>query len=407
MPLDAGRMKTHAAAVVAVAALLAAAVGCYAFVISLRPCRLRFEPGTLVDYALRTEWSEIRPDGTLAAPRVREQRVSLVCVGDANEVALVTPEHERGEQVTMMNFAPDGTARRIADERLTDEGKTLGFFDFNLLPLPPGSEQSWNVSLVYALLPPGKRQILARVKRRSNSARPEFELKLPTVEWVEAERYRQVKNLTCTYRFDTSRGVVESAVVKCDTGLERDDGSHRFRVAVTLDLVSVDRIGGGTAALRDLAMATVEADQALARRRLERLLPLIERLGRSGVRAPALRAVAETTRREAADVISPSAPPAVTPRRGPAAPVSAPALTRAPATARPWTLQVASAPAAHRAHAERLAGKLGASGLPAQVAVSGRHVVVRVGPYAERDPAVFDQVKRSSGVVPLWRRAGG
>jgi len=393
-------MKTHAAALVTVAAVLAAIIGCWAFFVSLRPCRLRFEPGTLVDYALRTEWSEIRDDGSIAPPRVREQRISLVCIGDGNEVALVAPGHERGEQVTLMNFAPDGTARRLNDEHLADEGKTLGFFDFNLLPLPAGSEQNWNVSLVYALLPPGKRQVMARVKRRSNSARPEFELKLPTVEWVEADRYRQVKNLTCNYRFDTARGVVERAVVKCDTGIERDDGRHCFRITVTLELVSVDRIGGGTAALRDLALATAAADDAVARRHRERLAPLIERLGRSGVAVPGLRAVADRLRIEAAGgdqlPVRPAPPP--TPKA-----VSA-ALLPAAGT---WTLQVASAPAARRADAERLAGKLGAAGLPAQVAASGKHVVVRVGPFATRDQLVFDRVRRSSGVLPIWRRTGG
>lgn len=414
MAMDTGGMKAHAAALVAVAAALAAIIGCWAFFVSLRPCRLRFEPGTLVDYALRTEWSEIRDDGSVAPPRVREQRVSLVCIGDGNEVALVAPGHERGEQVTLMNFAPDGTARRVADERLADEGKTLGFFDFNLLPLPAGSEQNWNVSLVYALLPPGKRQVMARVKRRSNSSRPEFELKLPTVEWVEGERYRQVKNLTCNYRFDTARGVVERAVVRCDTGVERDDGRHCFRVAVTLDLVGVDRLGGATAALRDLALATAAADDAVARRRLERLAPLIERIGRSGAEVPALRAIAERLRLEAAGGVAqppggrpvPTRPP-VAPRVAQAHAPAAPGAPDAPVSPARWTLQAASAPASRRAEAERMAGRLGAAGLPAQVAASGRYVVIRVGPFAGKDQEIFDRVRRSTGVEPIWRRIDG
>ena len=409
MAMDPGGMRKHAAALVTVGTIFAAIIGCWAFFVSLRPCRLHFEPGTLVDYTLHTEWSEIHEDGSIAPPRVREQRISLVCIGDGNEVALVAPGHERGEQVTLMNFAADGTARRVSDERLADEGTTLGFFDFNLLPLPAGSEQNWNVSLVYALLPPGKRQVMARVKRRSNSSRPEFELKLPTVEWVEAERYRQVKNLTCNYRFDTTRGVIERAVVKCDTGVERDDGRHRFRIVVTLELVGVDRIGGATAALRDLALATAAADDAVARRRLERLAPLVERLGRSGVEVPALRAIAERLRLEVAGGgVPPAHAPAHAPARalGPRLPVT-PERSPPPVAAGQWTLQVASAPASRRAEAERLAGRLDAAGLPAQVTTSGRHVVVRVGPFAARDQAVFDRVRRSAGVVPLWKRLSG
>lgn len=370
MPFD--RLKSHATMVVALVVVVAAIVGIWLFVISLRPCRLRLEPGTLVDYQLRTEWAEISEDGTLAPPRVREQRITLACIGDGNEVALVAPDHEQGDQVTLMAFAPDGTARRFDDERLLDEGKALGFFDFNLLPLPPGSEQAWNVSLVYALLPPGKRQVMARVKRRSNSAKPEFELKLPTIEWVENERYRQVKNLTCSYRFDGSRGVVDRATVRCDTGVERDDGRRRFRVTATLELVAIDRAGPRTTALRDLAVATDAAERALVARRTERLAPLLERLATADA-PPALRAVVARLR---ADVEAAQRPPVR------------------------WALQV---DARAKADAERLAARLAAAGLPARAGGNaGRSV--RIGPFQEPDEALRARVARAGGSGARWIR---
>src|SRR5262249_38734793 len=158
-------------------------------------------------------------------------------------------------------FAPDGSARRFEPASVVhDEGKALGFFDFNLLPLPPGSEQSWNVSLVYAALPPEHRQVQGKVRRVANGSRPSFKLSLPTVEWVnEDRRWQQIKELTCNYRFDTAKGVVESATVECQAGIERPDGYHRYHVRTDLVLVGVTAGKDEAVALRDLALATAEA----------------------------------------------------------------------------------------------------------------------------------------------------
>ena len=378
MSVDLARWKQHVVLVMVAVVLVAAVAGTWAFIVSLRPCRLHFQPGTVCEYVLRTEYSELR-DGQVSAPRLHEQRLTLVCVGSDNEVAMIAPSPDRPgvDEVTLLDFAADGAARRVTADGAVDEGKALGFFDFNLLPLPPGNEQDWKASLVYAALPAGERQVTAKVKRRSNSAKPEFELRLLTKEWVnEHNRYGQVRNLVCTYRFDGSRGVVDRAQVKCDTGFEREDGCHTFRVTVTLELLGIDSSTGETAMLRDLAVASVETQQALDGRQGDRLASLIARLERAGASAPALRQVAERLRDEANRQLS--------------------------APSERWILQVASMSAAKRANAETLVRTLNTKGVAARLVVSGGNLLVGVGPVSQRDQNLAVAVRRVSGVEPRW-----
>ncbi|HTM22556.1 MAG TPA: hypothetical protein VL172_18670, partial [Kofleriaceae bacterium] len=264
MAIDSGRFKSHAAVASVVLVMLAAAAGCWAFALSLRPCRVRFDPGTLVSYRLVSEFAELGADDAPGEPVTRENEISLVCIGADNEVALVGPGGGGRDEVTLLSFAADGAARVLdGDSRAGDDGKALGFFDFNLLPLPrQPTDQAWTVPLVYSALPPGKRNVEGKVRRISNTATPEFELRLfqhslPTIEWVnERNRYQQVRDLVCTYRFDPRLGLVDHATVKCLAGVERDDGRHRWRVRVDLDLAAVQRAHDDVGSLRDLALAS-------------------------------------------------------------------------------------------------------------------------------------------------------
>lgn len=414
MPVDHARLKHQVALGAVLAVGLAAVAGTYLFMLSLRPCRLAFAPGTLLDYRLVTEYAELGADGKPGDPRRHEQQVTLVCIGQDNEVALVHPAAGGRDEVTILRFAADGTARRYRDSQLADDGKALGFFDFNLLPLPVGNEQEWQVSLVYAALPPEKRQIIGRVKRRSSSSRPEFELRLPTVEWVNDERrYVQVRNLACTYRFDTSRGIIERALVQCDTGVEQTAGARRFRVKVLLELAAVGRSATEPLALRDLALATAEGAQALSRADRERLAPVLQRLSVSSIDHPGLRAVAArlaaqldpATDAPPSRVAGPTGravqPTAPTRSANPVQPPSAP-----PGVGPAWWIQVASVAMDRREAADRMVAQLTAAGLPAAVHESGRWLAVRLGPYAAQDPAALTAAKRrypAAGVRWLQR----
>lgn len=386
----------------------AALAGSYAFLISLRPCRLDLAPGTVVDFHLATEY-RVLDDAGLGPPRERTSRITLVCIGHGNEVALVEPDGAR-DGISLLSFQSDGTARLLGDEGLADVGKALGFFDFNLLPLPPGNEQSWKVSLVYAALPPGRRQVLAQVRRTASGARPEFELRLPTVEWVnDRNRYVQVRNLICRYRFDPSRGIVDRARVTCETGVEAAAGPVRHRVQVALDLIGIQHGGGDTAALRDLALATAATQSAIAAQHYERLAPLLGRLEQRGVEVAPLREIADRLRLQAqgrlADRGTPVRPEHPRPQ-GPAQRVDlADEARRQPPETAAGTLelQVATIAPDRRAAGEALVARLASAGIPARLQTSGRWLVVRAGPFAARDDRLAAKVKAISGSAPLWR----
>jgi SPOR domain len=370
----AARIKNHAATAAVVAALLVAGLGVTAFVLALRPSRLHFTPGQLITYHLKTEISEVietqdRKDQELP-PMVQESDLHLICVGPDNTAVLLAKADGR-DQVALMTFAANGMARELdAASRPSDSGRAVGFFDFNLLPLPPGSEQIWNVDLTYAVLPPGKRSLQAKARRTRSGANPEFQLKLPaSVEWVgEDQRYLQVRDLTSQYRFNTSKGVIEEATVRCLAGYERPEGRRRHKLKLTLSLVSIGTITDDPGQVRDLAIACTDAQTALAAGRKERLAAISQRLTSVTVQDPRLRALAESVIGEI--------------RNGPR-----PAQPTGPRGL--WAVHLASGPAELRADAQRFVDNLAGLGFRAYLAAQGPTLSVLVGPYYDRDPAVI------------------
>jgi len=395
-----------------VLAITAAVAGGSAFLLSLRPCRLQLEPGTVVDFQLVTEYREMLEDG-LGPPRETTSRITLVCIGHDNEVALVEPDGAR-DGISLLSFQSNGTARLLGEEGLADVGKALGFFDFNLLPLPPGNEQNWKVSLVYAALPPDKRQVTAQVRRTANSSRPEFELRLPTVEWVNAQqRYMQVRNLVCAYRFDPSRGIVDKARVTCEAGVEREHGRTRYRVQVSLDLLAIHRGNGDTAGLRDLALASAATQQALAQSHWQRLAPLVARLERQGNAVGPLREIADRLRIQAAGRLRQGDTPqqselqrgvGAQPRQQQQLQQRLPEQRGTAAGAGSWEIQIASIASDRRAAAETLVSRCQAAGIPARIEIRGKWFAVRAGPFPARDAQLTSRVQAISGNAPQWRQ---
>lgn len=376
------RIKNHAATAAVVAALMVAGLGVTAFVLALRPSRLQFEPGQLITYHLRTELSEVietpeHKDQELP-PLVQESDLHLICVGHDNTTVLLAKVDGR-DQVSLLTFAANGAARELdAAARPADAGRAIGYFDFNLLPLPPGSEQAWNVDVNYALLPAGKRNLQGKARRTRSGANPEFQLKLPSsVEWIgEDQRYTQIRDLTSQYRFNTSKGVIEEATIKCMAGFERADGRRRHKVRLILNLVSIGRITDDPGQVRDLALAGIDAQSALAAGRKERLNAISQRLAAATVQDPRLRALAGSLINEMRN----GPPP-----RQPTGPRNL------------WAVQLASGPAEHRTDAEQFVKNLTGLGFRAYIAMhpapadpaQGQILSVLVGPYYDRDPAVI------------------
>lgn len=370
----AARIKNHAATAAVIAALLVAALGVTAFVLALRPSRLTFDSGQLITYRLRSEISEVienheRKDQELPA-LVQENDLHLICVGPDNTMVMLAHQDGR-DQVALLTMATNGTARELdAAARPSDSGRAIGFFDFNLLPLPPGSEQVWNVDVAYAVLPPGKRSLQGKARRLRSGSSPEFQLKLPpSVEWIgEDQRYRQVRDLTSHYRFNTSKGVIEEAVIRCVAGYERPEGRRRHKLRLTLSLVSIGRITDDPDQVRNLAIAGIDAQAALAAGRKERLAAITQRLNAAAVQDPRLRALTQSLLGEI--------------RNGPR-----PRQVNIPQGL--WAVHLASGPAERRSEAQRFVDHLTTQGFKAYLTAQGATLSVLVGPYYDRDPAVI------------------
>mgnify|MGYP000060359891 CR=1 FL=1 len=370
----AARIKNHAATAAVIAALLVAALGVTAFVLALRPSRLHFDVGQLITYHLRTEISEVienpeRKDQDLP-PMVQESELHLICVGPDNTMVMLA-NHDGRDQVSLLTLAANGATRELdAASRPSDSGRAVGFFDFNLMPLPPGSEQVWNVDVAYAVLPPGKRSLQGKARRTRSGNSPEFQLKLPaSVEWIgDDQRYRQVRDLTSQYRFNTSKGVIEEAVIRCVAGYERPEGRRRHKLRMTLTLVSIGRISDDPDQVRNLAIAGIDAQGALAAGRKERLAAITQRLTAATVQDPRLRALTQSLLGEIRNGPRP---------RQPSGPQGL------------WAVHLATGPADLRADAQRFVDNLTGQGFRAYLAAQGQTLSVLVGPYYDRDPAVI------------------
>ncbi|MHC5067224.1 MAG: SPOR domain-containing protein [Planctomycetota bacterium] len=378
------RWRRQMAALTVAGAIGACVLGVLFFVLAFSPCRLSLEPGATVSYTLATSVFDATSGAQVGA---RESRVEMVCVGSDNEVALVTPGGDgRREELTMLQFDRSGRVRRFDPGlRLLDEGKALGFFDFNLLPLPVGLDQDWRVELTYAVPPPGRRQVSARVRRVSNGFNPEFELTLPVIEWVEQQpqpHWLQIRDLTCRYRYDGRLGLVDHAELRFSLGVEQAGGARFHRVHIDLDAELRAPVGEvRLAALSDLAFTAYGAQTLLEDGRRSELSPLVTRLRQASVDAPAdLRALALRLAAAADGAVAATADGA-------------------------WVVQLATVAPARRTQAEALVADLVADGWPAYVDEAAGHLRVRVGPYAERHAEVLEQL---AGWVPhdrpLWQQ---
>ncbi len=368
------RLKNHAATAAVVAGALVAALGVMAFVMALRPSRLHIEAGQVISYRLRVQTSELidhpdKRDVELPAS-IQEQDLHLIGVGGMNEAVVLT-NIDGIDQITLLTFQPNGSARRLdAAARPGDAGVAIGLFDFNLMPLPPGSEQVWNVDIVYALLPPAKRVLQGKARRMRSGTSPEFQVKLPpSIEWIGPDqRYMQVRDLVSTYRFNTSQSLIERGDIRCVAAFERADGSHRFKVRIELDLVNVGRIVDDPAQVRNLALAGMDAQTALAQGHRERLGTITDRLVNASVQDQRLRGYVRNL---------------VNQIRNPA-PVRKVAVVN-----NSYAVHLANCPIERRTDAQRFVAQLASDGFRAYLVEQGAQLAILVGPYLDRDPAVL------------------
>lgn len=247
-----------------------ASSGVLLFALALRPCRFVIEPGWAVTWELTVRTRE--GEGTAAEGAAEaERRYTLTLLGLGPEREAVAWLSAPAPATVHLAYLPvDGALRLIgADGRPGPAGPHCAGFDFNLLPLPAGQEHEWRTGIVWGILPESKRTLRAEVRRLSASARPEFRCQLPTgVEWIDpaSGRFRQVRGLAATYRFDTWRGLPTHAEVRfvLREELPPPAGFRSRSVAYELRLVERRRVGE-PARLREAAALAVQLDEGRRR----------------------------------------------------------------------------------------------------------------------------------------------
>ncbi|MCK6489023.1 MAG: SPOR domain-containing protein [Planctomycetes bacterium] len=380
------RLATVAAVVLGAIVLL---VGVAAWVLSLRPLTFRIDPGQVASWRLATTSAELGADGKPGPERTDERTLVLIGLGPANEAALVVEPLRLGEGLSLLRFEDTGTCTLLDPAgRPLDGGKAVGVFDFNLLPLPPGSEQSWWASVSWAAVPPAKRTAQARVRRLRTGAtgrHSEFQLKLPgSIEWIENGGYRQFRDVVANWRFAAGRHLPEEAEIRLVAGSETAKAPRRVQVAARLRLADDRDCDDEPARLREAALACAEAQELLRTGGGPRARTVVERLRSVTVNEPRLRALSA-------------------------------ALAEALAAARPrpagdgeaaaqWALVAAAGGDQERERAERLVHLLTAQGFPAWLqAGAGRQLKVLVGPFPARDEAQLQRlVARFPYLRPSW-----
>lgn len=386
--LAGARLKRLVTISTLVLALLVGAIGTACVVVALRPCHLDLAPGTVLTYQIRTESRRLE-DGVPAgesAVKVNTQEITLVCLDRGNRVALLSPGAPGSrDEICLMELGPDGSARRLDDAlRPLEDGKAVGFFDFNLLRLPQGMEQNWITEVPYAVLPPGRRLVQCKVRCLENGMNPTYRLTpKAAIEWVDdgnGRRYVQLRDLVCRYAFNRGKGLVDTAEMRFIASRETDQGVLCHDVRVTIALTDAVAHGQEAAAtVADLALSTVRAQSLMEDGRSRALLECLEKLRAADALHPRLQRLVEDLRRDAAGT---------------------------PAVRTGWSVQVLSVSAGRATEIEPLARTLCADGFPAAVRRQGPVAVLVVGPYAERDPRILAALgQRFPASRPYWMQS--
>ena len=388
MGLIAGIRRHAAVAVLLVTAGLGLAGAVFLYV-ALRPCRVVIEPGTIISYAVRMESQRLEDGHPVDEPRVRTQEVLLVGVGPDNQLVMLNEGRPgQRDEAALLRMAPDGSAQLFdAADRPVDGGRTVWFFDFNLLRLPRSLTDVGRVELEYGILPPGRRRVLCQIRCLDTGLMPRFRLRpVGNIEWVDHHhggRFVQIADLDVRYRFDRRLRIIDRADISFQLSRETEDGALSHQVHMSLRLAEHHQVADDQVArVADLAVTGVRAQHLLEDGRRDVVAPHLERLAQATVDHPRLRRFLDALVQDAG--------------------------VRAPRETIGHAVRVAAVGVARMADARRAAADLLADGYPAYIMRHGDLVAIYVGPYDAPQSAVLEELKRRfprSG--PYWVRADG
>jgi hypothetical protein len=356
------RIRERAPLLTAIIAVTVLAGGLAAVGFVFKTVSLELRPGEVLHYRMTVSVAEIGPDGKAGTPRSEERTLWIIGLPDGE--AAVASGGAAVDRVDLVRLEGDGRYRLLdAAGRPQERGPALGLFDLNLLRLPSDqSARAGRVGVVHALLPAGRDEIQATVKRTKAGPTSEYLLRFPdAVEWLaEDGRYRRLHKLTCTFAVQGIGGHVKRAVVAAGLQVEPagDGPVLRRQWECRLELLDTGSTGEDPRRLR----ATAARIAAVA----------------AGLRPE-----------EAADGLR-SDPVALAPLREGAAAALARLARPEVRPASAWWLTVRSA---DRTASERIAAAARSAGLPARIASAG----VALGPFPAQDPDIVAQARQRLG----------
>jgi hypothetical protein len=384
-------------------AFLAFVVGVGVLILSLMPSTWALTPGEVVTYRLRTTWAEQIVDGRKPkyGPEAGEDsEAHLIALDGSGLVAWLAPV-QRVDRIMLLMLGRDGSVARVdAAQRPRSGSMASGLFDPSLCPLPDqGSDQTWEVTVPFGLLPDEHRLLQCKVRRSRSSTNPEFTLKpeAPTVEWLERGTYRQLRDFQMVYRFHGRHHRIDQAVASGLLTIEIPSPGtwRRYRVETRVELARSEQTPS-VEALRQASFFCVMAQDVLEGR-----LPgmrrdvLARELRATSSGVPRLQALAMNLadRLQGRVVAANDAPRIAGEPRG--KPVEV------------WWLRVAVAPSA--AEAERIAQALRKLNRKPALHPGSGLVAVDLGPFPSADPRLLAEVRKAMASVapkarPEWVR---
>lgn len=375
--------KRHAGKIAMIAGGMLFVLGIIMFFLSKRPSRFALAPGEWLYYRVHMESIELVEGGGDRSPNAEDRNILLVGTGEENQ-ALFAVDAPGQASVHLVSIGSNGQVRTCDGEgRRGEAGIAVGWFDFSLCVLPPGSDEAWDeTDLIYAALPAQRRTVQGKVRRTRSGTSPEFQIKLqPSIEWLNSRgQFEQLRDVVCTYRFANGRQALDRAELKLTAAEETPTGRQRLRWRYDITLVSRGNTEERISLMRELAVTGHALSEAQLENRRDKIQPLLSRLDRIPLTD---RRLQDLTQRLVDQVRNP-ARNAVKAERV----VRSTTASTSPLPQR-WEISVATFRKNQEAEAKKLKQRLAQKKCTSTIRNTATGYVVVVGPYEQQEATVL------------------